>query len=235
MTLEHTIYLVLAASISIPLGALISSNITVRSYCLRNEIDSFVLYFGGGALLAAISLSLLPRSFEYVSIRGAAFSFFLGGLVFWKLNSWLKSAGGKMSNLMGMMLDFVPESIILGATAAGNRSLAYLLAILIVLQNLPEGFAAFTEMNNSKMKKSKIWLIIFISPLLGPIAAFAGYLWLSNLTETIGVLILFCSGGIIYLVFDDIAPQAQLENKDFPAIGAVAGFLMGLIGTMMIH
>jgi len=49
------------------------------------------------------------------------------------------------------------------------------------------------------------------------------------------VLILFCSGGIIYLVFDDIAPQAQLENKDFPAIGAVAGFLMGLIGTMMIH
>jgi zinc transporter, ZIP family len=51
----------------------------------------------------------------------------------------------------------------------------------------------------------------------------------------LGILMLFCSGGILYLIFDDIAPRAHLKHHDFPAVGAVSGFLLGLVGTMLIH
>jgi zinc transporter, ZIP family len=36
------------------------------------------------------------------------------------------------------------------------------------------------------------------------------------------------------LNFDDIAPKAHVKYHDFPAIGAVLGFLMGMVGTMVI-
>lgn len=39
---------------------------------------------------------------------------------------------------------------------------------------------------------------------------------------------LFCSGGTLYLIFDDIAPRSHLKHNDFLAIGAESGFLLGL-------
>jgi ZIP family zinc transporter len=44
---------------------------------------------------------------------------------------------------------------------------------------------------------------------------------------------LFAAGGILYLTFQDIAPQVVLKNSRLPALGAIAGFALGLIGYMM--
>lgn len=46
---------------------------------------------------------------------------------------------------------------------------------------------------------------------------------------------LFCRGGILYLIFNDIAPRAHLKHREFPALGAVSGFLFGLVGALLIH
>jgi len=72
-------------------------------------------------------------------------------------------------------------------------------------------------------------------PLAGPLAAWLGFTWLSANAALAGQVMLFCSGGILYLIFDDIAPRAHLKNHEFPAIGAVSGFLLGLVGVMLIH
>ena len=47
-------------------------------------------------------------------------------------------------------------------------------------------------------------------------------------------LMMFCGGGILYLTFQDIAPQAKLERTWGPALGAVGGFLLGLLGQMLL-
>ena len=41
---------------------------------------------------------------------------------------------------------------------------------------------------------------------------------------------LFSSGGILYIVFQDIAPQVKLKKAWGPPLGAIFGFLIGLIG-----
>jgi ZIP family zinc transporter len=46
---------------------------------------------------------------------------------------------------------------------------------------------------------------------------------------------IFAAGGILYLTFQDIAPQAKLQKHWGPPLGAVAGFLLGLIGQLLIH
>lgn len=61
MSLITTLFVALIARLSILAGAFISTRTRLRSICLRYEIESFVSYFGGGALLAVIALVLIPH------------------------------------------------------------------------------------------------------------------------------------------------------------------------------
>lgn len=235
MSLELALGLALLAGLSIPAGALVSSTPRLAALCRRRELDSFVSYFGGGALLAAIALVLLPRGMEHSSALLASFAFTLGGLVFWQFSSWATRTQNTVSQFMGMVLDFFPEAILLGVVAANDSSVAYLLAALIALQNMPEGFAAHHEMHKSGISYGHLWAMFLLAPLLGPLAAWLGFAWLSGNNEILAFVLLFCSGGILYLIFEDIAPGAHINRKSFPAIGAILGFVLGMAGTMMIH
>ena len=44
---------------------------------------------------------------------------------------------------------------------------------------------------------------------------------------------MFAAGGILYLTFQDIAPQARLEHHWAPPLGAVLGFALALVGEML--
>ncbi len=227
--------LALVAGLSIPLGALISSNLALKTLCLRQEVDSFVSYFGGGALLAAIALVLIPHGIEHNPVLPASAAFLLGGIAFWRLSAWVKAARNAASQFIGMLLDFTPEAILLGAAAAAGSEVAYLLAGFIALQNTPEGFAAYHEMREGGKSPRQLWPLFLAVPLVGPLAAGLGFAWPAANAGGLGLIMLFCSGGILYLVFEDIAPGAHLKHHDFPALGAVSGFLFGMIGTMLIH
>lgn len=235
MTLALPLLLSLVAGFAIPAGAWASSIPAIRNACRANDIDSFVSYFGGGALLAAIALVLVPYGIEHVTALPASMAFLLGGLLFWQINSRLKRLGSTASQFMGLLLDFIPEAILLGTAAATGSPIVWLLAAMIVLQNMPEGFAAYREMRSRSGSNRKLWFLFLAIPFAGPLSAWLGFSWLSANTALAGLVMLFCSGGILYLIFDDIAPRAHLKNHEFPAIGAVSGFLLGLVGVMLIH
>ncbi len=235
MSLSSTLLLALIAGLSIPAGALLSVNGWIRSFCWQHEIDSFVSYFGAGALLAAIALVLVPYGMIHTEIPYATLAFLLGGVIFWQLDAWMKRKKNTAAQFLGMMLDFIPEGIALGASAVTGTKTGYLLAALIGLQNMPEGFAAFHEMRKAGISPKKLWFLFLLVPLVGPLAAWIGYSCLASSEEFLGLLMLFCSGGIIYLIFEEIAPSAHLKHHSFTAIGAVSGFLLGMIGAMLIH
>ena len=45
---------------------------------------------------------------------------------------------------------------------------------------------------------------------------------------------LAAAGGILYLTFQDIAPQVPIETSWLPPFGAVLGFLLGLAGHLAL-
>ena len=51
---------------------------------------------------------------------------------------------------------------------------------------------------------------------------------------TVGALMLFSGGGVIYLIFQDIAPISRLKENWIPALGASFGFLIGMIGVKVL-
>lgn len=132
-----------------------------------------------------------------------------------------------------MLTDFLPEAIALGAAFAKGTASSYVIALMIGLQNLPEGFNAFREMRgNTSLSKGKITLAFLSLSLLGPVAAATGFTLLSEQDQIVAAIKLFAAGGILYLIFQDIAPQVRLESRWAPSLGAVLGFSLGLLGHL---
>ena len=218
-----------------PVGALAGKWDQANPSWLSSEWRHFIVAFGGGALISAIALVLVPAGTAKLNTVPAALSFAAGGLCFMWLSIYLAKNKSSAGQLVAMLTDFVPEAIALGAAFAAGEKIGFLLAVLIVLQNLPEGFNAFEEIShNSAISSNTIILAFACMALLGPVAGLSGYFWLADSPQLMGILMLFSSGGILYLVFDDIAPQAKLDMRWMPSFGAVTGFLFGLVGSMLI-
>ena len=233
-TLLTIFLLTLLAGLAMPFGALIASVEKIKIDWLEDELRHGVIAFGGGALLAAIALVLVPEGIKNIDVYASSFFFILGGFVFMALDIVLDKLKTSASQLMAMLSDFIPESLALGATFAVNEKGALLLAILIALQNIPEGFNAFRELKDSTSFSAFTIIFSFIlMAILGPVAGLTGYLFLSDYPYIISAIMLFASGGILYSIFQDIAPQVPLQKHWAPPIGAVLGFVLGLVGYMI--
>ncbi|RUO44283.1 divalent cation transporter [Aliidiomarina taiwanensis] len=233
--LSVVILLSLGAGAAMPIGALLAKLDLQQPAWLGDEWRHFVVAFGGGALLSAIALVLVPEGAHALHVFPAILAFAAGGLFFCWLDIFLAKKKSSAGQMVAMLSDFIPEAIALGAAFATGQSTGVLLAILIALQNAPEGFNSYEELaSNTKLPGNTILAAFTGMALLGPIAGMAGYFWLAQAPQALAALMLFASGGILYLVFDDIAPEAKLKNRWMPALGAVAGFLLGLIGHMLV-
>jgi ZIP family zinc transporter len=224
----------LLAGLAMALGAIIARFEKIDNVWIEEELRHAVMAFGGGALLSAVALVLVPEGIANLNPLAACIWFILGGFCFMFLDIYLKKINTPASQLAAMLSDFIPESIALGAAFATGSSSAFLLAALIGLQNLPEGFSAYRELNSTSAYKPKKIIIMFsLMAILGPIAGVSGYLWLSEYPESISAIMLFASGGILYSIFQDLAPQVKLEKHWAPPMGAVMGFVLGLLGLML--
>ena len=163
-----------------------------------------------------------------------AILFLAGAITFFFLDRHIEIKGGEFSQLWAMLMDFVPEAIALGAVFATDHSLGLLLAIYIGLQNLPESFNSYLDLRNSGYTSKKCLLIFLSLSFSGIFATILGYVLLSNMPQLTASLMLFSSGGILYLIFQDIAPMSKLEKSWFPALGVNFGFLAGMIGQKIL-
>jgi ZIP family zinc transporter len=223
------------AGATIPLGGFLANVEHIRPGWLETEFRHSVIAFGGGVLFAAIALVLVPEGMTLLPLPQALAAFGGGGVFFFLVDRLIEKQGRAGAQLMSMLLDFLPESLAMGALLTTQKSVGLLLAGLIALQNFPEGFNAFRELKAVGHLPAAFVLKVFCAlVLLGPLAAAIGYLWLRDLDALLGAIMLFAAGGIFYLIFEDIAPQVRLEYHWGPPLGAVAGFMLGMLGEALV-
>lgn len=221
------------AGLSIPAGAALAMcRITFLSDLAESEARHGVVAFGAGALLAAVALVLIPEGTERLETAPALMWFVLGGAGFAWVDRMIARSGGKVAQFLAMMMDYLPEALALGAVITGDLSTALLVAGLIALQNLPEAYNAMREMNEGAHPPS-LWLFLAMVPL-GPLAAFIGMTLPAPFVPVIGAVMMLSAGGILYLMFQDIAPHVPLDNTWLPPLGAVLGFALGLAGDLVL-
>jgi ZIP family zinc transporter len=229
------VYATLAGS-TIPLGGLLAWFDSVQRAWLEREFRHAVIAFGGGALLAAVALVLIPEGAGRLPPWATLAAFAGGGIFFYIAERNIEKKLGAGGQLLAMLLDFIPESMALGALLSVHDGAGLLLTFLIALQNFPEAFNAYRELREAGHLSPSVVLTSFLAlVLLGPLAAWIGYVFLRDLPMILGAIMVFAAGGILYLTFEDIAPQAHLERHWRPPLGAVAGFMLGLVGYLLLE
>jgi ZIP family zinc transporter len=224
------------AGICIPIGGLLARSERISPNWLEQEFRHFLIALGGGVLLGAVTIVLIP---EGQSSIGNSFwaipAIIAGGVLFFGFERMLGVHHKEAPQLMGVMLDFVPEAAALGGLIVINPELAPLMAVLIAMQNLPEGFNAYREFcNRPGYTPGKTLVAMTGLAAVGPIAGLSGYFFLSGQPVILGTIMLVASGGILYLIFQDIAPQSRLEKHWAPPLGAVIGFCLALFSNMLV-
>ncbi|MBF9058395.1 divalent cation transporter [Rhodobacterales bacterium HKCCSP123] len=221
------------AGLAVPIGAALARVEGLLPRWLETELQYSVMAFGGGALFSAIALVLIPEATERTSHAVVLAVFVGGGIVFLVIDRVLAARGGQAAQFLAMMLDYLPEAMALGALITAEPAVAVLTAGLIALQNLPEGFGAWREMaQGTRLPARHLFLLFVLMVPLGPAAAAVGLFVLADQPAVLGGIMAFAAGGILYLLFQDVAPEAHLERAYGPALGAVLGFALGLAGHM---
>lgn len=224
------------AGITVFIGGLLANlfNKHVKESPIKYEIIHTLMSFGAGIILAALALVLIPEGIEELNLFQFTLSFLMGTLLFMFLNKYLAKKGGKTATLLAMLMDFIPESIALGAVFATDTTMAMLLAIFIGLQNLPEAFNSFRDMIKSGFTANKTLLIFFGLSFFGVVSALSGHFFLAKSPNLTAHLMTFASGGILYLLIQDIIPESKLEKNYLTSLGASLGFLVGIVGEKLI-
>lgn len=81
--------LTLMAGLMMPLGAALACIERIRPSWLETDFRHSVIAFGGGALIAAVALVLVPQGSKELSLTLVSISFASGGLVFM---GWITSS-----------------------------------------------------------------------------------------------------------------------------------------------
>ncbi|ADG93788.1 ZIP family metal transporter [Arcobacter nitrofigilis DSM 7299] len=235
MLYEIILFSLLAGS-TVFIGGLISYYFESRVHNkeLKELIIHYLIAFSTGVMLSAISFVLVPDGMLELPVLLSTSLFILGGLSFFFFDKLIEKNRYKIPQVIAMLLDFIPESIALGAVFVYNHNVGILLSIFIALQNLPESFNSYTELKNLKHSSYKALFILFILSFVGLIFSLLGYVFLDDKILITSSLMLFSAGGIMYIIFQDIAPLLEYKKRKLIAIGVNFGFIIGMLGESII-
>ncbi|MCF4100633.1 divalent cation transporter [Gillisia sp. M10.2A] len=224
------------SGITVFLGGVLSKYLhhKLNSNRYKTAIFHSITAFGAGIILSALALVLVPEGMENLKLSFIIFLFLGGAISFFIIDRFIAKKGGKAGQLLAMLMDFIPEAIVLGAVFATDPKTGTLLAVFIGLQNLPESFNSYQDLIDSGMTSNRSLFILFLLSFSGIAGALGGYYLLTDFPSITSGLMMFASGGILYLIFQDIAPKVPIKQNWLPALGANLGFLIGIIGEKLI-
>jgi ZIP family zinc transporter len=221
----------LLAGSTVFIGGLLSYYLEnrVHNEQLKEIIIHYLIAFATGIMLSAIAFVLIPTGMIDLPILNSSSLFLLGGVSFYFFDKFIENNRYQIPQVIAMLLDFIPESIALGAVFVYDYKTGILLSIFIALQNLPESFNSYTELKRLNHSTGKSLFLLFILSFVGLLFSFLGYHFLEDKVLITSSLMLFSAGGIMYIIFQDIAPLLHYKKRKLIAIGVNVGFVIGMI------
>jgi zinc transporter, ZIP family len=238
-------------------ASLIAGGAVAAMLKLPERLAALITAFGGGVLLAAIALELVPEADERAGIAPTAIGLLAGTLVFVAADAYLSrdeemmqmrraghaaAAGQEMSMprreesaargesiAVGIFVDGVPESVALGLTIAeGAVGLALLVGVLV--GNVVEAYgAAQPIVASGRTRRFALTLLAAIGLALA-FATVLGGTVLADASDTlIGTAEAVAAGAVLAVVSISVIPYAFEEVRGDVAIATVVGFIGGYV------
>lgn len=225
---------------------------------MHRGVEKFLLGFASGVMIAASVWSLLIPAIDMSQEQGQiawlpATVGFLAGMAFLLVldslipHLHLESAEpeGVESSLkkttmlvLAVTLHNIPEGMSVGVTFAGaligdagiTMAGAFALAIGIAIQNFPEGAIISMPLRSEGVSRSRAFVYGALSGIVEPIGAFITILLAEQIVSALPVFLAFAAGAMIYVVVEELIPEAQAgEHSNIGTVGVAFGFVIMMI------
>ena len=222
------------------------------------KIQKLLLGFAAGVMIAASIWSLLIPSMDMAEEQNinacipASIGFLLGVVFLLILDSVIphlhldnkKPEGikAKLKNstmlMLAVTLHNIPEGMATGVVFAGvmaqnsgiTLTAAVALAIGIAIQNFPEGAIISMPLKEEGMTKTKAFIYGALSGIVEPIAAIITILLTNIVLPILPYLLSFAAGAMIYVVVEELIPEAQQgDHTNIGTIGVAIGFVIMMV------
>ena len=201
------------------------------------KLVGYVLAFGAGALISAISFELSLEGAETGGLGITAIGMGLGALTYFFSDRAIArrhDAGRGMAGratgsdagtalALGAFLDGLPEQTALGIGLASGEGVSVGLLVAIFVSNLPEAIGSATEMKIAGRGRRSILRLWVGVAVICTIATVVGYVLADVTAGHFRALIDgFAAGALIVMLIDSMIPEATRES------GRTAGLLTTL-------
>lgn len=228
---------------------------------MPDRIQRIFLGFAAGVMIAASVWSLLIPAIEHAENLGqngllpAAGGFILGALFLFALDNLLphlhpgsKDPEGLSSHMKRTSLLFfavtlhnIPEGMAVGlafalvanpdASSATPLAAAMALALGMGIQNFPEGAAISLPLRREGFSRRKAFAYGSLSGIVEPIGGVLTVLIAGAVSAVMPWLLAFAAGAMIYVVVEELIPEAHLGEHSHPG---TAGVLFGFLVMMAL-
>jgi ZIP family zinc transporter len=238
-------------------GSLLAGALVAARLRLPPRVSATLTAFGGGVLMAAIALELVPEADAEAGAALTATGLLVGTAVYVAIDAWLNrreamamtrramhaaAAGREMrlpaqagevsrgeSIAAGLFVDGVPESLALGLTIAEGEIGVALLAG-IVLGNLVEAYgAAQPILAGGGSPRFAVGLLAGIGLALALATVLGGTVLADASPELVGTAQAVAAGAVLAVISIAIIPHAFSEVSSMVAAATVAGFVVGYL------
>jgi zinc transporter, ZIP family len=239
-------------------ASLVAGPLVAAKLRLSERVAATLTAFGGGVMLAAVALELVPEADAEAGVSLTVLGLMAGTLVYVAADAWLSrresdremrraihaAAAGRtgpaeemvrsesargLSIAAGLTIDGVPESIALGLTIAeGELGVALLAGI--VIGNVVESYgAAQPIIAGGRTVRFAILVLGGIGLVLAFATALGGTVLSDASPEFVGIAQAVAAGAVLAVVTIAVIPHAFDEVSRRVATASVAGFVLGYL------
>lgn len=199
----------------------------------------YVLAFGAGALISAVSFELAAEGIEVGGAGVTGLGLGVGALTYYFLDGAIarrhstgrgrqgrtEGSGSGTALALGAFLDGIPEQLVLGINVAAGAGVGVSLLVAIFVSNLPEALGSADDMSKQHKPREAILRLWLLVAAICALASLVGYL----AADAVGgngkaAIDGFAAGALLVMLIDSMIPDAREDAGRGAGLVTVLGF-----------
>jgi zinc transporter, ZIP family len=226
----------LVAASSLLVGGLVALRWRIEARPL-----GLVMAFGAGVLLSAVAYDLVQEAADVSSgggvvglgLAAGALTFFagdtyiarMGGAGRKRIDNEEGGGGSALAIVLGIVLDGIPESIVIGLTLVSGEGIGIAIVVAVFLSNIPEAIAATTGLRSGGWPPTRIIGLWALVAIVSGLASLGGYAILGDTSgEIVAFVDAFAAGAILTMLATTMMPEAYQHGGRLVGLATTIGF-----------
>lgn len=215
-------------------SALVLGAVAALALRVPRRTVALVMAFGAGALVSALAFDLAEEAFRVggtlvfgVGLAAGAVVYYTGDRVIARMGGRHAATGQTNGRaiVLGVLLDGIPESLVLGATLIGGAGVSPSFLAAVAVSNFPEGLAGtrdLTDEGHGRRWVIGLWIAVAI---VSGLAAAVGNALLADIgSKALALVQSFAAGAILTMLANTMFPEAFETGGDRVGLATALGF-----------